>query len=621
MQLNPRAPLVALVCIFLLGFLVLIYRLDHTPLWADEGWTIAATDELNPVITVRDWVAIDVHPPLFFLELNVWRAFTGDTIFELRYFSLLLTMIGVAVAYRLGRSAYSTRAGLLAALFYALHDLIKVLTQEVRHYPQQMLLSTLTLWMYWRFWKQPTRSRGVAFVLSGAALIYTHYWGGFVLIGLLIHVAATRRDRLRPYALAFAAIALLFLPWLPVLISQITMERPGGLPHALDNHWFVYAVLIYQLVGVPELLWVILAVCGLIGAFALVPRRWWPQPANWFPLPAILLAPAVSIALNTVYPILSFRSLAVIVPALIVMAAHGLSRFRQPEQTAIVGFILLYSLSKTSADALPRFPWPEVAAYLRDHSTASDVILLELDSDSDPMTYYLDQAGAAALSVHSERIREREPEIYGAFLDEALNGRAGVWVAQLDWEADKDIRPDLSARGLVQTAPPISYSEAGFVANTPYVYSDGRPLWLWRLDRPAEDEPLVIYGDLMTLARAEATAVEGTVVVNLLWRPSAAPQQDYVVSVFVRGADGTFRNADSLPLNGLSSTLGWQPGNLYFDSRAVDLAGFAPGAVEVGVSVYYFTDSTYTTFENLPASDCSHDSECRFVIVDTFALE
>ena len=187
-----------LVPILLLGFALLVAGLTATSLWSDEGWTIAATDGTTPMEIITGWVKPDVHPPLFFLELRLWRAFTGDAIFELRYFSVLISTLGIVLAYRLGKSLFGNRAGWFAALFYALHDLVNVLTHEVRHYPQQMLLVTLALWLYWRFYRRPTPKNGSAFALAGAALIYTHYWGGFILLGMALHALITKWGRWQP---------------------------------------------------------------------------------------------------------------------------------------------------------------------------------------------------------------------------------------------------------------------------------------------------------------------------------------------------------------------------------------------------------------------------------------
>lgn len=587
-----------------------ITDLQNPSLWSDEGWTIATTETANPVTIVGEWVAVDVHPPLFFLGLSVYRLFVGDTIFELRYYSVLLTMLGVAVAFQLGKSLFSTRAGLLAALFYTLHDLIYVLTHEVRHYPQQILLSTVVMWLYWRFWQQPSRNRSIPFAIAGAALLYTHYWGGFVLLALAIHALITRRRALRPFVLAFVAIGLLFIPWLPVLYNQITLERPGGLPHALPNTRFVYAVLTYQLIGIPELFWTVLATIGALGAFAARPMRWLPSAASLAPLLTVIIAPVLSVLFNLFYPTLSFRSLAVVIPAVIVLAAHGLSQFRPREQYALVVFILLFSISTTSATSIDRPDWPTIAEYITQHSDESDVVLFENDTDEHALMVYLDYTETGIDYAFSESQRERFPETYADYLTEALADKDGIWVSKLGWPALADIRPELNARGYVQSAPEREYG-----------FYDDRPILLWRLDRIPEGDPITTFGPEMRLFRAEAAAHPENITVNMVWSPATVPAQDYVVSAFVRRDDGTFRNVDSQPLDGDSPTPTWAAEGVYFDSRVIPTEGLAPGSYQVGLQVYYFTDPIAGQFENIFSSDCSDDPDCRFIIVDTVTID
>lgn len=303
MARSQKNALALMVAVLLLGAGVWIHGLTDTSLWADEGWTIAASSEDSPVEVISAWVADDVHPPLFFIGLWGWRQFMGDTIFEMRYYSVLLTLIGTAIMFRLGRAMFSPTAGILAALFYSLHDLVIVLTQEVRHYPQQLMLTALAMWLYWRFWQRPTRGKSIAFALAGAALIYSHYWGGFVLLTLGLHALFTRRQNFRPYLLAHLAIGVLYAAWLPVIYHQITLERPNGLPHALDNSWMVYKTLAYQLVGIPEAFWLVLAAVGILGTFtATDPKRWRPTVASILPAAVVILTVGLSLLLNTDYP-------------------------------------------------------------------------------------------------------------------------------------------------------------------------------------------------------------------------------------------------------------------------------------------------------------------------------
>ena len=608
-----------LIPIFLLGFTLFVTNLTAVSLWSDEGWTIAASAASNPAAVVTDWVVPDVHPPLYFIGLWGWRLFTGNTIFEMRYFSVLVSMLGIAFTYQAGRTIFNQRAGMLAALIYALHDLVLVQTQEVRHYPGQMAMVALVLWLYWRFYEQPTRKRAIPFILSAAALLYTHYWGALILVAIGLHVIFEIVKSPRPLwergfrgegaklLLALITIAILYLPWIPVLIHQITLERPNGLPHALENTNWVYRVLLYQLIGIPEVFWLMLMVVGALGAFTLTPRDWLPSRRTLLVLLAVIVPPLLSIGINTAYPILSYRALAVIVPPMAILSGFGLSRFRQNDMLAIAGFILVFSLTSRSAGPIDRPAWEDIGQFIVQRSDTTDLLLLENDTDEYTLEYYVDDGVAIA---HSENIREYFPRTYD--LAELVDDANGLWISKLGWTYDEDdpfadIRPQLVELGFTQSAPEWHYG----------MYND-RPILLWRMDRIPTDAPVVTFGETLRLARAEVATHGNTLTVNLLWNPSAQPERDYTMSILLFGANG-ITNQDQRPLNGETLTSTWLAEGVYFDSHVIE--NLPPGEYRIGVQVYSFTDETFSTTENVLVDDCRDDADCRFIFVGTVNVE
>ncbi|PJF39303.1 MAG: hypothetical protein CUN55_14745, partial [Phototrophicales bacterium] len=550
----------------------LFHDLTRTSLWADEGWTIAATNSPNPITVIRDWVYEDVHPPLFFVGLSLWRVFTGDTIFAMRVYSVFITLIGVAFMYRLARLMFGERAGWVAALLFSLHDLVLVLTQEVRHYPQQQTLTILALYTYWRFWRKPTRRRGVLFIIAGSALLYSHYWGGFVLLALGLHAFITRYQHLRPYLLANLGILLTYSVWLPAIYHQITLERPGGLPHALENSWVVYKTLAYQLMGVPELFWMLLAFVGIAGTFTCIqPRKWLPTPSTLACALVVILTVGLSLLINTRYPTLSFRSLAVIIPPSILLIAHTLQQFRRQEFTVLVVFIIIQSITTTSAQPLARPPWPNIANFISLHS-AHDGVLLEMNTDDLPMLYYLEHTDAPIDILSSETLRLHQPDQYATDLADFLQKHDGVWLIKFGY-FEYDIRPEILAQGFVQSAPTIDYGR----------YADGRPIELYRYDRIPEDI-IVQFGTALALTRQEVTLHDDVLTINLLWSPIATPQRNYTISTFLLTEQGLLAlpNKDNYPFEGRSPTINWQAEQYYFDSHTFNIANLPSGHYRVG---------------------------------------
>lgn len=599
-----------LVLLLLFSYGVLIHELDETPLWSDEGWTIAASAD-SPDAIVNDWLARDVHPPLYFLLLHGWRQFVGDTIFELRYFAVLITLSGAAVMYRLGKALFGFNAGVLALLFFALHDLVLVLTQEVRHYSLQLTLTALAIWFYWRFWQHPNRRRALVFAISGAALLWAHYWGGFILFGLACHALITRRKQTMPFVLAYAGVGVLFIPWLPILYKQITLERPDGLPHALENSWIVYKTLVYQLVGVPEAFWFILAGVGTLGTFTGAFKKLIPSAASILPALLVLVTVGFSLALNARYPTLSFRSLAVIIPPLSLAIAHAMAQFRPREQTIIVIFFIIHALTTLAAQPVLRAPWEEVSQFLTDHTTADETILLEMSYDDHALVYYIDHHDPAVEYAYTETERERwnDPAKFNAYLSEVLAERDGVWLAKLDWFFF-DIRPALLEQGFVATAEPVTWS--------PYA---GDPIEMWRFDRLPSGDAQAVFDDNLNLMRFSSRIHDGEITVNTLWTVEEKPTISYTFSTFLLDANGfpTGKQKDAFPMENRASTLDWEASQFYFDSRVFSIEGLPAGRYQLGLKVYEFRNN-FTEIRVAPSSDCSATANCEYIILESIEI-
>ena len=469
--MSKTVQLTLILGVLLLNAAIFIIGLNKLSLFVDEGWTTAVifSDDLG---TVTDWLEDDVHPPLYFYMMYFWEKVAGDTIFALRYVAILQTLLTIAIIYKLTTTLFNPVAGIVASLFFALHDLIAVLGQEIRHYPQSYLLVTLTLWLYWRFYQKTTFKRGLWFVLSGAAVLWTHYWGGFVLLAIGCHALFTRK-KLIPTTIASIIMGFLFLPWLPAIYTQVTEVRPDGLLHNLTNTWQDYKVLAYQIIGIPEIFWGVLIVAGIFGAFRFRLLR--PTTASALPTLAFIVPIASSIVLNRYYPTLWYRSLVIVIPAMAILIGYAVSQFRLREQLFVIGFIILHSVSTTSATPPFRYPWVSVADYLVEHTNEDDIVLIDAWFETYAFLYYFEHGNPESdyLKVGIERVAQPDEEYLARFLETNLEGYEGAWLILR--HDDPFFRDLLMSQGweFIET-----------------IYWDPQPPWqiqLWHYERPLVD--------------------------------------------------------------------------------------------------------------------------------------
>jgi Dolichyl-phosphate-mannose-protein mannosyltransferase len=220
--------------VLLLAVALRVSALGYEPMASDDAFTWRIVQP--PLSAMFARIAVDTHPPLYYLMVFGWFRAFGDSLLALRAFSLLFGVLSVAAAWALGREA--TRlygcgawAGPAAGLLAALHAGALQASRFGRMYSLGAFLAALSTALLLRALREPRRPRWLAYALSAAAFAYVHYYAFFSLAAQLVLVAhawATRR-RSQPeaarrvavgFGLACALAAALYAPWLPTFRMQ-----------------------------------------------------------------------------------------------------------------------------------------------------------------------------------------------------------------------------------------------------------------------------------------------------------------------------------------------------------------------------------------------------------------
>jgi mannosyltransferase len=204
-----------LVGVLILGAFLRFHALDRQSLWDDEMSTIRTIS--TPVRDVlQRFATYETHPPLYFLQLKVWRALHLRSLVKLRSNSAFWGVLSLFLVYVAGRRYGGEGMGLLAAAFLALSPFHLAYSQEMRPYAMAMAISLAALLAL-------ERRSWIALGALWTALLYTHYWGAFVVLAQAAYgyyESDMKRDRQTVLRTAGSA-ALLFAPWLMVLGPQL----------------------------------------------------------------------------------------------------------------------------------------------------------------------------------------------------------------------------------------------------------------------------------------------------------------------------------------------------------------------------------------------------------------
>jgi uncharacterized membrane protein len=199
--------------------------LSHQSLWYDETFTraIVARGSLSGVLSGVH--ATESTPPLYYVLTWVWTQVFGLSTAMLRMPGALAGVLCVPAAYFALRRLVGASAATAAAWLVATSPMLVYYSLDARAYSLMVLLSVLSLWATSALLQAPCSRRCAWWALSCLALLYTHYFGGFVVLAEIGILAWKLPAQRRALAAATAAFVALALPLLPLFLHQRGSER------------------------------------------------------------------------------------------------------------------------------------------------------------------------------------------------------------------------------------------------------------------------------------------------------------------------------------------------------------------------------------------------------------
>ncbi len=222
--MKKRAPGVALAGIVAVAAALRFSLLGQNSLWFDEAWVVWVAEhrwqDILPLLR-----AGDAHPPLYYLLTKAWIGIAGAREAAVRLPSAFCGVLSVVLTYALMRRLSPAPVGLLSALVIGVSPFAVMAGQEVRMYA---LLGTLALASTLALVASCERGgvlRWGGYALLTAAMIYTQYLGGLMVLAHGVWVAWYERRHCGSWLLAVGAVAALYLPWVPSLWQQIALGK------------------------------------------------------------------------------------------------------------------------------------------------------------------------------------------------------------------------------------------------------------------------------------------------------------------------------------------------------------------------------------------------------------
>ncbi len=611
----------------LLAFVLAVPLLGARSLWGDEAFSVWASRQ-----SVFDLLrGIDAQPPLYHLALKLGRAGFGESVFALRFVSVLCGVLITPLVWRTARSLAGTGAANLAALATSAAAIVTYYQQEARMYALAAAFACAAMALTARGLERgELRAREwAALVVVSLGALFGHF---FTLPILAVNAVALGMSALRrkeignignignkeggpakkfpslslvayslfPWLLAHIAIAVGFGAWFFGLqwrvLTRASPARAAGLPppgEIIDNVQRGVAGLIFGLKTEPwhapvALILFALALFGVRFARKKTALVWVLASC------AFVFATASHSGIvpdfHPRYLLFAFAPLAIAAGEWCADSPRGLRRW------APVLLVLAVAVVGQSAffdSSWKKSRYDELMHLLRERARPGDVAVL-LNSDQFPLVDYYGPAGASTWILDNGLWgAAKEPEQLAQF-DKFAGAAPRVWLVKYGWASTPGLRSAIEQRTAANGVR-LYEGEFGDAVLTLYERADAA-------GAPPLQPAGVRFGDAIVLessrVRGAQFAPGDAIPLDLIWRAAAKPAADYTVFVHLRRSDDGMQIAanDSPPLNGAAPTSSWSTGQIFTDTRGVMApADAAPGKYVLVIGLY-----RYPSFERLP---------------------
>lgn len=207
-----------------IGYLaVRLWGLTDSCLWFDEIFSVHAAE--HPWNSILWFVSLDlIHPPLFYALLKLWIGIGGESVFWLRLFPVIFSIIAIFPFLSLCRELKLGKWTQVVALFLlAINGSLIKYAQEVRMYSLLMCLSLFSIWLFARYFVKGKSF--VALVIVNVLMVYTHYFGWFVVLSEVLLIVWFQRIKWRRIVEMLGITLVSFLPW---AIAVLMAARSGS---------------------------------------------------------------------------------------------------------------------------------------------------------------------------------------------------------------------------------------------------------------------------------------------------------------------------------------------------------------------------------------------------------
>ncbi len=567
---------------------------------------------------------------------DFWVYLFGHVENIVRYVSTLITVITLALFYRLATDLFDRRSAFVALVVLGSYSVFVYYTHEARPYAAQAFGAVGFQWALLRYVRRPCRKYAVLSLLFGVVPFYLHPFILYVFAAQLISIICfVRWDRnlYRRVLVLYVVLALLIglRAWANV------SDRSGVIRYSIESSWPGVAELLDHYRFNPEVFgafFLAVAAIALIGKLLRYRQKTghpimrladgWRE--GWLFMSLIVMV-GLALLVNAVVPSLTPRNLLIAAPTLALLVTIGMRQLPlQAQLLALLFFCWPFVTQFRSHNG--NAGYQELAEYVEQHYDRDSDRLIIMTAQSwewIAINYYLFERTDLGLMPDDISYVSWENNDKDEFGPLVINRDLFVTgLAKGDW---RRLQPYLGMsdrlwiivgnpyKGMQNMIDAIDteytlYDAVSFPGETYY-----RALEVMQYRRqPDVAEPLWRFGDNFSLLSwslkgdHQVSACQ-TISVDTWW--SVADETDSLYSSTVVIADNNGQgvaNSDDVP-GGIYPTSIWQAGRPYFDERGLTIpCDVAPGDYSLLLGLYPTPTGENAAVENLQARASSGEA-------------
>ncbi|MEJ2662864.1 MAG: DUF2141 domain-containing protein [Spirochaetia bacterium] len=392
--------------IFITGTALLFIGITNNTLWYDETFTgCLARQSFVDIVRIS---AGDNHPPLYFLLTKIITLILGNSAFSLRTASLL----GVAALAALGfgpvRRILGKKAGVLFTFIVLITPGFVSQALNARMYTWAAFFTTACVLYAYLAVTENKRGDWIIFGIVTVLGLYTHIYlmleCFLVYAAVLVWFLIKDRKKLIRFFILSAAVVVLFLPWVMVVIHQVSEVAKEYWIPAPTSPWILWGTLFIPfqhefgstanqiLLNMACLVSAALAVMGFINAFK--QRKKGGKLVFLSGIVAVCTFAGAFMLSLLIRPILMPRYLTSIIGLYVVIWVYGILLLKKNvlKIGAVALVLCLFIPQIIDIKTVQRNgPFAEIRAYLQDKVGPDDMFLHSDEHQFGIFSYYYPQ--------------------------------------------------------------------------------------------------------------------------------------------------------------------------------------------------------------------------------------